>query len=97
MTRSGGRSGNPGTKDGTGGSCTLREGRRAWPEDRVTRTWHVPPTLPAGDYAVVVEVNKEYDGNDSHQHPAYQDENLPTYGVDGNFGQPSVLSLPGRG
>jgi len=55
------------------------------------RTWHIPPTLPAGDYAVVVEVNKEFDTNPSHKYPAYQDPNLPSYGVDGNFGQPSVL------
>jgi hypothetical protein len=55
------------------------------------RTWHIPPTLPAGDYAVVVEVNKEFDTNASNKYPAYQDPNLPTYGVDGNFGQPSVL------
>ena len=56
-----------------------------------TRTWHIPPTLPAGDYNVVVEVNKEFDTNASHSHTAYEDPNLPQYGVDGNFGQPSVL------
>jgi hypothetical protein len=55
------------------------------------RAYHIPPTLPAGDYAIVVEVNKEFDTNASHVHAAYQDENLPTYGIDGNFGQPSVL------
>jgi hypothetical protein len=56
-----------------------------------TRTWHVPPTLPTGDYALVVEVNKEYDTNAAHSYPAYEDPNLTTYGIDGNFGQPSVL------
>jgi hypothetical protein len=56
-----------------------------------TRTWHIPPTLPAGDYNVVVEVNKEFDTNASHSHAAYQDPNLPQYGIDGNFGQPSVI------
>jgi hypothetical protein len=58
-----------------------------------TRTWHIPQALPAGDYAVVVEVNKEYDtnGNPNHTHAAFQDPNLPSYGVDGNFGQPSVI------
>jgi hypothetical protein len=55
------------------------------------RTYHVPQNLPAGDYAIVVEVNKEFDTNDSHIHPAFEDENLPNYGIDGNFGQPSVL------
>jgi len=55
------------------------------------RTWHIPATLPEGDYAIAVEVNKEFDTNASHSHVAYQDENLPTYGIDGNFGQPSVL------
>lgn len=58
---------------------------------RYERTWPIPPALAAGDYAVVVEVNKEFDTNASHKHPAYQDPNLPSYGVDGNFGQPSVL------
>jgi hypothetical protein len=56
-----------------------------------TRTWHIPQALPAGDYAIVVEVNKEFDTNASHNYPAFQDPNLPTYGVDGNFGQPSVI------
>jgi hypothetical protein len=55
------------------------------------RTYHIPPNLPAGDYAIVVEVNKEFDTNDSHSHPAFVDENLANYGIDGNFGQPSVL------
>jgi hypothetical protein len=56
-----------------------------------TRTWHIPPTLPAGAYNIVVEVNKEFDTNGSHNHPAFQDPNLPSYGVEGNFGQPSVI------
>jgi hypothetical protein len=55
------------------------------------RTYHIPPTLPAGDYVIAVEVNKEYDTNADHNHMAFQDPNLPSYGVDGNFGQPSVL------
>ena len=56
-----------------------------------TRTWRVPSGLPAGDYVVAVEVNKEYDTNASHAVTAYQDPSLTTYGIDGNFGQPSVL------
>jgi hypothetical protein len=55
------------------------------------RTWHIPPTLPDGDYVIAVEVNKEYDTNAAHNVTAFEDPNLPTYGVDGNFGQPSVL------
>jgi len=56
-----------------------------------SRTWHIPAALPAGSYAIVVEVNKEFDTNASHSHPAFEDPNLPAYGIDGNFGQPSVL------
>ncbi len=55
------------------------------------RTWPVPSTLPPGDYALMVEVNKEYDSNASHLHPDFVDSNLPDYGTDGNFGQPSVV------
>jgi hypothetical protein len=39
----------------------------------------------------MVEVNKEYDSNASHLHPDFDDPNLPGYGTDGNFGQPSVV------
>ena len=54
-------------------------------------TWSVPGTLPPGDYALMVEVNKEYDANASHMHPDFDDSHLPGYGTDGNFGQPSVV------
>jgi hypothetical protein len=54
-------------------------------------TWPVPSTLPPGDYALMVEVNKEYDANASHMHPDFDDSHLPGYGTDGNFGQPSVV------
>jgi hypothetical protein len=53
--------------------------------------WSVPSTLPAGDYALMVEVNKEYDSNGAHLHPDFDDSHLPGYGTDGNFGQPSVV------
>ncbi len=56
-----------------------------------SRTWHIPPTLPAGDYVIAVEVNKEYDTNAAHSVVAFQDPALTSYGIDGNFGQPSVL------
>jgi hypothetical protein len=54
-------------------------------------TWTVPADLAPGDYAVMVEVNKEFDSNPSNMHPDYDDPNLPGYGIDGNFGQPSVV------
>ena len=54
-------------------------------------TWSVPGTLPPGDYALMVEVNKEYDSNAAHLHPDFDDSHLPGYGTDGNFGQPSVV------
>jgi hypothetical protein len=58
-----------------------------------TRTWRIPQNLPPGEYALVVEVSKEYDTNASHSHPGFDDVHggLSAYGIDGNFGQPSVL------
>ncbi|MDB4980759.1 MAG: Fibronectin type domain protein, partial [Myxococcales bacterium] len=58
-----------------------------------TRAWRIPDGLPAGDYAIAVEVNKEYDTNASYSYPGFDDVNggLSAYGIDGNFGQPSVL------
>ena len=38
--------------------------------------WPVPSTLPPGDYALMVEVNKEYDSNASHMHSDFDDGNL---------------------
>ncbi len=38
-----------------------------------TGTWPVPAALAPGDYAVMVEVSKEYDGNGAHMHPAFED------------------------
>jgi hypothetical protein len=58
-------------------------------------SWTIPNALVAGDYAVMVEVNKEFDSNPYHTHPNYDDSRFPGYGIDGNFGQPSVLySVP---
>lgn len=56
-----------------------------------TGTWTIPAVLPAGDYALYVEVNKEFDTNTSHSHPSYEDPQLNGYGITGNFGQPSVV------
>jgi hypothetical protein len=56
-----------------------------------TRTWHIPPTLPDGDYVIAVEVNKEFDTNAAFSFSGCQDAELPNYAIDGNFGQPSVV------
>jgi hypothetical protein len=57
-------------------------------------TWEIPAALAAGDYAVMVEVNKEFDSNTFHNgtnHPSVEDAGLASYGLSGNFGQPSVV------
>ena len=54
-------------------------------------TWTIPGGLPAGDYALLVEVNKEFDTNASHMHPSFADPQLVGYGLANNFGQPSVV------
>ena len=54
-------------------------------------TWTIPATLAAGDYALFVEVNKEFDNNAAHTHPSYTDPQLAGYGLTNNFGQPSVV------
>jgi hypothetical protein len=54
-------------------------------------TWRIPSSLAAGDYVVMVEVNKEYDTNAEHDHPSFTDPRLAQNGIPGNFGQPSVL------
>jgi hypothetical protein len=56
-----------------------------------SNTWVIPSALPAGDYALYVEVNKEFDNNAAHMHPSVKDGNLPGYGLTNNFGQPSVV------
>jgi hypothetical protein len=56
-----------------------------------TGTWNIPGALPPGDYAVWVEINKEFDDNAAHNHPSVQDAGLAGYGLMGNFGQPSVV------
>jgi hypothetical protein len=54
-------------------------------------TWRLPVDLAPGDYALMVEVNKEFDSNASFAFPSFVDQNLPGYGLDGNLGQPSVV------
>ncbi len=56
--------------------------------------WTLPPELAAGDYTVLVEVNKEYDQNDAHRYQAQADSMGLTeqgYGNQNNLGQPSIV------
>ena len=62
-------------------------------------TWVVPGSLPDGDYALMVEVAKEFDVSPAFEHPSsFAPEEHPffdAYGLDGNVGQPSVVySVP---
>jgi hypothetical protein len=56
-----------------------------------TKLWLVPDALPEGEYAVFVEISKEFDVNASHSYPAYVDPQLEQWGQKNNFGQPSVV------
>jgi hypothetical protein len=60
-----------------------------------TGTWTIPDQLADGDYALMVEVGKEFDGNAAFNHPSFiQPEevaNYEAYGQSGNVGQPSVV------
>jgi len=60
-----------------------------------TGNWIIPSDLPAGDYALSVEVAKEFDTNAANQHPtevsARDQQYYAGYGQVGNVGQPSVL------
>ena len=58
---------------------------------RYTGSWRIPDGLGAGDYALLVEVNKEFDNNAAHHHPSYEDPDLAGFGLPNNFGQPSVV------
>ena len=53
--------------------------------------WTMPTSLPDGDYALMVEINKEFDGNASHAYRSYIDPRLPDAGFTNNFGQPAVV------
>jgi hypothetical protein len=56
-----------------------------------TKTWQVPDELPDGDYALLLEVSKEYDTNRAHMHAARPDRLLEGFGIMTNLGQPSVV------
>ena len=55
----------------------------------------IPADLAPGDYALSVEVAKEFDTNAANQHPndvsALDMQYYAAYGQSGNVGQPSVL------
>ena len=56
-----------------------------------SQVWRVPDAVPDGPYAVLVEINKEFDENAEHSHPAIADPMLSEWGLTNNFGQPSVV------
>jgi hypothetical protein len=60
-----------------------------------SQSWVVPADLPDGDYALYVEVGKEFDTDAANQHPSYLNAaemiNYDQYGQEGNVGAPSVL------
>jgi hypothetical protein len=53
--------------------------------------WTVPDNLPEGDYALFVEISKEFDQNASHAYKSYVDPKLEDAALTNNFGQPSVV------
>jgi hypothetical protein len=53
--------------------------------------FRLPAAWASGEYAIMVEINKEYDQNAQHRYPEFKDPQLPESGVVGNIGQPSVL------
>src|SRR5262249_32594454 len=58
-------------------------------------TWVVPDSLADGDYALYVEVAKEFDSDAANQHDSYinpmEATGFNNYGQQGNIGAPSVL------
>jgi hypothetical protein len=60
-----------------------------------TGTWVVPDGVPDGDYALLVEVAKEFDTDAANQHasfiPADEAASFNEYALQGNLGAPSVL------
>jgi len=60
-----------------------------------TGAWRMPSRLPDGDYALMLEVSKEFDSNASFSHVSYLEPHEVQYfsdfGLDGNIGQPSLV------
>ncbi|HSZ83161.1 MAG TPA: hypothetical protein VLA14_12810, partial [Polyangia bacterium] len=53
--------------------------------------WTVPADLPVGDYALLVEVGKEFDTNDAYDAANAPSLDYDAFGTAGNLGQPSVI------
>jgi hypothetical protein len=60
-----------------------------------TGSWTFPGSFGDGDYALMVEVNKEFDASSFFSHPSFinpnEVSNFDAYGQSGNVGQPSVV------
>ena len=59
-------------------------------QQRFRVTYQAPDALAARDYVVWVEINEEFDSNDSHNYAMFVDAALPDYGQS-SIGQPSVV------
>jgi hypothetical protein len=53
--------------------------------------WIVPDDLPPGDYALMVEVGKEFDTNATYDAANAPSLDFDTFGTVGNLGQPSIV------
>ena len=53
--------------------------------------WIIPDALPPGDYALMVEVGKEFDTNANYAAPNAPSLDFDVFGTAGNLGQPSVV------
>jgi len=58
-------------------------------------TWSIPDGMADGDYALMIEVGKEFDENAAFTHDSFIEpeevSNYNAYGQNGNVGQPSVV------
>ncbi|HEX4406046.1 MAG TPA: CFI-box-CTERM domain-containing protein [Polyangia bacterium] len=54
-------------------------------------TWTIPDDLALGDYALMVEVSKEFDTNATYAATNAPSLDYDTFGTVGNLGQPSVV------
>jgi hypothetical protein len=90
---SGGRSGCPMSAKSFADLNDLDAVTTATPEYNqiFAKNWDLPIDLPEGEYALMVEVSKEFDTNASHSRPAYTDPQLSDSGLKNNLGQPSVV------
>jgi hypothetical protein len=56
-----------------------------------TGRWVIPDALAPGDYALMVEVGKEFDPNDTYAGTNAASLDYEVFGTAGNLGQPSVV------